>query len=64
MKHNDEFVVRTFKIHKRWARMIDRMSYWSREEKQVLVDKALESFFQPYENYIPELPTEFKKIAD
>lgn len=64
MKHNDEFVVRTFKIHKRWARMIDRMSYWSREDKQVLVNKALENFFQNYESYIPELPNELKKITE
>jgi len=60
-KTNNEFVVRTFKIRKRWALMIDRMAYWSREEKQVLVDKALGNYFKPFENYIPELPGEMAK---
>lgn len=57
----DDFVVRSFKIRKRWVLMIDRMAYWSREDKQVLVDKALGSFFKPFENYIPELPAERAK---
>lgn len=58
---HDEFITRTFKVRRRWILMIDRMAYWSREEKQALVDKALGNFFKPFESYIPELPGEIIK---
>ena len=60
--NSDDYISRTFKVRRRWSLMIDRMAYWSREQKQVVEDKAFESYFQLFEESMPEHPDEQKIV--
>ena len=60
----DELRVRSFKIKKKWILAIDRAAYWGREEKQAVLNKALEQYFSPFFEYLPEHPDELKNRND
>ena len=42
----EEFIRRTYMIRKKYIEMIDRESFWDRNEKQEVLDNALKEYFK------------------
>jgi len=42
----EEFQRRTYMIRKKYIDLIDRVAWWDRKEKQLILDEALNQFFK------------------